>query len=82
MGIEGQTDSKTGLAALGIGALAIACCLAGPLVLGALGGIAIGTVLGVTAGLLAAFLLIALVVLRSRRQRQSVSPRESGDGEP
>jgi len=55
------------MAALAIAAVAVACCAAVPLLAAAVGGIAIGTFLGVGAGLAAALLLSAWAVARFRR---------------
>lgn len=58
-----------GLAALGIAAFAVICCAALPLLVALAGGVAIGTVLGIGAGLVAAALLGSVVVARARRRR-------------
>jgi hypothetical protein len=63
---EGETRPKGGLAAVGFGALAVVCCAGGPLIVGLIGGIALGTVLGVGAGVLAVSLVAALVIVRVR----------------
>ena len=56
-------------AALGVGGLVMAVCCGGHLlVLAALGGLAVGTVVGVLGGVLAATLLIAVVVVMRRRR--------------
>ena len=60
---------KTGLAALGVGALFVVCCAALPLAAGVLGGLAIGATFGVGAGALALAVLATLVLLRARRRR-------------
>jgi len=70
-----QNSPKMGLAALGIGAFAVVCCAGLPLVAGVLGGVALGSVLGVGAGALAAVVVIALVVVRARRQRACATAR-------
>ena len=64
-----------GLAALGIGALAVVCCAGLPLVAGVLGGVALGSVLGVGAGALAVVVVIVLVVARAHRQRACATAR-------
>gem|GEM_PF-2573694 len=64
-----QGTPRTGLAALGIGAFAVVCCAGLPLLAGVLGGVALGSVLGVGMGVLAVGVVIALVVVRARRQR-------------
>jgi len=66
---SGDGLEKTGLAALGMGALVVVCCAALPLVAGVLGGVAIGAILGVGAGVLALAVLATLVLLRGRRKR-------------
>jgi len=70
-----QGTSRTGLAALGIGAFAVVCCAGLPLVAGVLGGVALGSVLGVGAGALAVIVVIVLVVARARRQRACATAR-------
>jgi len=77
-----QGTSRTGFAALGIGAFAVVCCAGIPLVAGVLGGVALGSVLGVGAGVLAVVVVIALVVARARRQRAcgvDVRTRQGGE---
>ncbi len=77
-----QNSPKMGLAALGIGAFAVVCCAGIPLVAGVLGGVALGSVLGVGAGVLAVVVVIALVVARARRQRAcgvDVRTRQGGE---
>lgn len=64
-----QNSPKMGLAALGIGAFAVVCCAGLPLVAGVLGGVALGSVLGVGAGALVVIVVIVLVLARARRQR-------------
>jgi len=72
---EGKTSARGGLAAVGFGALAVACCTGGPLIAGVLGGIALGTVLGVGAGVFAVVLVTALIIVGVRGQRVPFSPR-------
>ncbi len=55
--------------ALGVGGLVMVVCCGGHLlVLAGLGGLAVGTVVGVLGGVLAAMLLIAVVVVMRRRR--------------
>ncbi len=70
-----QNSPKMGLAALGIGAFAVVCCAGLLLVAGVLGGVALGSVLGVGAGALAVIVVIVLVVARARRQRACATAR-------
>ncbi len=70
-----QNSPKMGLAALGIGAFAVVCCAGLPLVAAVLGGVALGSVLGVGAGALAVIVVIALVAARARRQRACATAR-------
>jgi high-affinity Fe2+/Pb2+ permease len=72
---EGEASPKGGLAAVGFGALAVACCAGGPLIAGLFGGIALGSVFGVGAGVLAMVLVIGLIVVRVRGQRVPLAPR-------
>ncbi len=70
-----QNFPKMGLAALGIGAFAVVCCAGLPLVAGVLGGVALGSVLGVGAAALAVIVVIVLVVGRAPRQRACATAR-------
>ena len=58
---------------MGVGAiavLAVACCAAGPVLVGVLGAIGVGAVLGVGVGLLAMVgLTVVMVLYRRRRHR-------------
>lgn len=47
---EPDAAPSGGLAAVGFGALAVVCCAGGPLIVGVLGGVALGSVLGVGVG--------------------------------
>ncbi len=58
------------LAVAGVGVLAVVCCAAFPLFAVVLGSVAVGSVLGVGAGILGAVGLLALVLARARRRRQ------------
>ena len=69
-----QNSPRMGFAALGIGAFAVVCCAGLPLVAGVLGGVALGSVLGVGAAL-AAVVVIVLVAARARRQRACATAR-------
>jgi hypothetical protein len=64
-----EVSPKGGLAAVGIGALVVACCAGGPLLAGVAGGLALSTVLGVGAGVLVVVVVTALIVVRARRRR-------------
>ena len=66
-----DSASRSGLAALGTAAFAIVCCAALPLVAALVGSVAVGTVLGVGAGLAAAALLVGLAVVGVRRRRRA-----------
>ena len=72
---EGEASPKGGLAAVGFGALAVACCAGGPLIGGLFGGIALGSVFGVGAGVLALSLVAAVVIVRVRGRRAPGAPR-------
>jgi hypothetical protein len=56
-----------GIAAIALAAVAVVCCAAVPLVIALAGTVAVGTVLGVGAGLVAAVLLSVWVAVRFRR---------------
>ena len=58
-----------GLAAGGVVAFGVACCAAGPLLLGLVGGITAGGGLGVGAGVLLAVGVVAMAVWRLGRRR-------------
>lgn len=60
---------KAGLAAIAVAAAAMLCCVAAPLLTGALGGLALGSVFGVGVGVLAISLLLAFIVVRLLRRR-------------
>jgi len=69
-----DSTTKTGLAELGFGGFAVACCAGAPLIAGVLGGVALGSVLGIAAGIIAVIGLTALVVVRTRRRRACTAP--------
>jgi zinc transporter ZupT len=76
---DGASGARTGIAALGASALAIGCCAAAPLVLAALGGVALGAILGVAGGVLAVAALLALVpLIRRRRSCERPGAGDSG----
>jgi hypothetical protein len=68
-GREPDAQAKEGLAAVGLAAIAVVCCAALPLLAALSGGIAVGAVLGIGAGVLAVIGLVALVVLHQRSRR-------------
>jgi len=72
-----DASPRGGLAAVGFGALAVVCCAGAPLIVGVLGGVALGTVLGVGAGVLAVTLGTVLIVVRVRGQRATLTPVET-----
>lgn len=57
------------MAAATIGLLAVVCCASAPLIAGVLGGIAVGSVLGVGAAVLALIVVAAAVAWGARRRR-------------
>jgi len=68
---------STGLFSGGMLAMVVVCSGGHALLLGALGGLALGSVLGVGAGVLAAVLLVAgVIVVRRRRAATCALPRE------
>lgn len=75
-GSGGGQDS--GHAVLAAAALVVICCAGLPIAAALLGSVAIGTLLGVGAGVLAGVVVVALAVLRVRRHRttggRSASP--------
>ncbi len=68
---------QTGLAAAGATALVAICCGVPLLVLGALGGLAVGGALGIGAGVLAVVLVVGGVV--AVRRRRAVACRVEAD---
>ncbi len=78
---SGTTGEKVGWAAAGIGALAVVCCAGLPLLVGLAGGLALGTVLGAGAGILAAASLTALALARARRRRARHAHPDHTEGE-
>jgi hypothetical protein len=61
--------ANTGLAAAAVVGFGVACCGVVPLALAAVSSLAIGTVLGVGAGILALVAVTALLIVRRRRRR-------------
>jgi hypothetical protein len=75
-GEETSGGERIGVAGVGIAAVLLACCAALPLIGGVIGGIAIGAVLGVGAGILALAALAAVIVITVRRRRACERPRQ------
>lgn len=63
-----RTPIGGGLVAVGVAALAVVCCAGLPLLVGVLGGLALGTVLGVGAGVVALVVLVTAVFVTRRRR--------------
>ncbi len=63
-----RTPIGGGLVALGVAALAVLCCAGLPLLVGVLGGLALGTVLGAGAGVVALVVLTTAVLVTRRRR--------------
>ena len=57
------------MAAATVGLVAVVCCAGAPLIAGLVGGIAVGSVLGVGAGVLALIVVAAAVAWGARRRR-------------
>ena len=66
---------KDGFAGFIFVALAIGCCAGLPLIAAVAGSVAIGTLLGVGAGLVGLIVLVAIIVLRVRARQRAVAPR-------
>jgi hypothetical protein len=62
-----QTGSRTTLLTGGLGALMVLCCLAAPAVIGAIGGSAIGGVLGIVVACVLALVVVGGLNWRARR---------------
>jgi len=71
---KSQNGSKAGLATAGVGVLAVVCCAGAPLIAGALGGIAVGGLLGAGAGVLTVAVVGALIVGRIRHHHRHAVP--------
>ena len=70
-------DRGTGLFSGGLLAVVAVCCAGHTLVLGALGGLALGGLVGLGAGVLGAVVLVAgLLVVRRRRAAACAAPRK------
>jgi hypothetical protein len=81
-GSEPGVDSaaRTSLAAVGVAIVAIVCCAGLPLLATLAGGIALGTLLGVGAGVLAVLVVGGALAVRARRRRNcavTAAPRPS-----
>ena len=76
-----RDSAASGLAALGIGVVAIGCCAGLPLLLALAASVGIGTVLGIAGGIIAATLLVGAAVTWTVRRRAAceTSPRLEGD---
>ena len=66
-GLGGQNYGP--LAVLGLGALAVACCVGLPLLFAAVGGLALAAIVGGAVGLAGALLLLVTVAVALRRRR-------------
>jgi Flp pilus assembly protein TadB len=67
----GNGSGGEGLAALGVAAFAIGCCVGLPVIVALAGSLAAGTLLGVGVGIVVAIVLVAIVVLRARARRRA-----------
>lgn len=74
---EPKLGLSTGVFSGGMLAMVVVCCGGQALVLGALGGLALGSVLGVGAGALAVVLgVVGFIVMRRRRAAACALPPE------
>ena len=71
---------KGPLAIIGVGLAAVVCCIAGPaVIIAAIASVGIsGAVGGLTAALLVAAVVFALVAVRAGRRRRRCTPDEAG----
>ncbi|MDP9384487.1 MAG: hypothetical protein M3P50_04520 [Actinomycetota bacterium] len=67
-GDEPRTGLAAGVFSTGMLAMVVVCCGGHALLLGALGGLAFGSVLGIGGGVLAAVVLVAAVLIIRRRR--------------
>ena len=65
----GDTATRERLAAVGVAVFAVVCCAGLPLLATLAGGVAVGTLLGVGAGVLAALVVGGALAARARRRR-------------
>jgi hypothetical protein len=84
---KSQSGPKAGLATAGVGVLAVVCCAGAPLIAGALGGIAVGGLLGAGAGVLTVAVVSVLTAGRIRHHHRHAVPdaqapaaQHGGDG--
>lgn len=73
-GPRGERIERTGWAALVAAVMTVVCCAALPMLVGVIGGLAIGAALGIGAGVLALAALAVLVLLRTRRRPTRLPP--------
>jgi hypothetical protein len=66
---ESNAQQRRTLLTGGLGFLMVLCCLAGPAVLGAIGGSAVGGVLGVVAAVVIALAVAAVLRWRGKTDR-------------
>jgi biotin transporter BioY len=64
---------ERGLAAVGVAAFAVVCCAGLPLLAALAGGVALGTLLGVGAGVLAPLVIAAALTAQARRRRRNTT---------
>ncbi len=64
----GRAPIGGGLVALGVAALAVVCCAVLPVVVGVVGGLALGTLLGVGSGVFALVVLVTAVFVKRRHR--------------
>ena len=72
-----RTPIGGGVVALGVAALAVLCCAGLPLLVGVLGGLALGTVLGLGAGVVALVVLVTAGL--GTRNRRAAACRVAAD---
>jgi hypothetical protein len=64
----------TGFAAAGLSVLAVACCASAPLLVAAMSSVALASVVGIGAGLVAIVALTTMAVVRVRRRSATARP--------
>jgi hypothetical protein len=70
---EPAPNDKTGLAAIAIAALAVACCAGGPLLVAVVGSLAAGALIGIAAAV--TLLLVACAAVHARHRPAKATPR-------
>lgn len=77
-GSQGKPHGRLGLAAVGAGALVVACCAGFPIAVAALGAVSGGALFGVGVGTAIAVVGLVAILLRMKWKRRSAGRGEDG----